>query len=61
MSFIKTKDAKGMLNRHWLIWIPDDNGWVLTYSEPLAKKAKRKGWGCIEYRAYESPDEQKGE
>jgi predicted lipoprotein len=42
-------------NRHWLIWPTGATEWMLSYSDALAKKAKRKGWGCIEFRAV--PDE----
>jgi hypothetical protein len=53
---IKTKAAEAMVNRHWLIWIPDNNGWVLTHAERSAKRAVRKGWGCIEFREYKGTD-----
>ncbi|MCF1367318.1 hypothetical protein LH704_11690 [Burkholderia cenocepacia] len=56
MGSIKTTAAEQMLGRHWLIWIPDNNGWVLTCSEKLARKAKRNGWGCIEFREYTGND-----
>lgn len=55
MSFITSIVADGVSiipNRHWLVWIPDDTQWVMTYSEKLAKKALKKGWGCIEFREW---------
>ena len=46
---------KIIVDRHWMIWPTGATEWMLTHSEKLAKRAKRKGWGCIEYRAV--PDE----
>jgi hypothetical protein len=44
---------------HWLIWPPGATEWMLTHSKALAKRAKRKGWGCIEFHAV--PDERDAE
>ena len=37
------------LNRHWLVWPTGATEWMLTFSEELAKKAKKHRWGCIEF------------
>lgn len=44
-------------SRHWLVWPPAATEWMLTYSDALAKRAKRKGWGCIEFHAVESAED----
>jgi hypothetical protein len=43
------KTVEAPRGRHWLIWPTGASEWMLTYSEDLAKKAKRYGWSCIEY------------